>query len=84
MTKTERKLFQHLYKLADFHAKTNRLRANNLGATEHARAKADGLASAYEYIVMMMQREDMLLAVDYDKANNRHTELPSWMEGSVE
>ena len=84
MTKRERKLFQNLYKLAAFHAATNRLRANNVGATDHARAKADGLASAYEYITTMLQREDVLAQVDYDRANNRHTDLPTWMEGDTE
>ena len=84
MTKRERKLFQNLYKLAAFHAAINRLRANDIGATDHARAKADGLASAYEYITTMMQREDLLERIDYDHANNRHTDLPSWMAGDVE
>lgn len=84
MTKRERKLFQNLYKLADFHAVTNRLRANDLGTTDHARAKADGLASAYEYITTMLKREDVLAQLDYDHANNRHTDLPSWIEGDTE
>ena len=84
MTKHDRKLFQNLYKLASFHAATNRLRFNNISATEHARVKADGLASAYEYIVFMLDHDEILASTDCDKANNRHTDLPSWMDGDAE
>ena len=84
MTKYERKLFQNLYKLASHHAVTNHLRANDLGATDHARAKADGLALAYDYITFMLKKTEILADADYDKASNRRTDLPSWMQGETD
>lgn len=84
MTKHERKLFQNIYKLASFLSKRNRLRANDVGATDLARSKADGLASAYECITTMMQNVDLLANTDYDKANKCHTDLPAWMEGETD
>ena len=80
----DRKLLRNLYKLADYHASQNRCRSNDLSRDDVLRARDGGLASAYEYITTMLQREDVLAQVDYDRANNRHTDLPTWMEGDTE
>lgn len=70
----EKKLLQNLYKLIYCRAKINRLRANDVGRSEHARGVSHGLASAYEYLINVLQRDELTELPTDD------VPLPAWMQ----
>lgn len=78
-----KKLLQNLYTLAIYHAKENRMRANDLLRQKDSPQlhwNDKGLADAYEAIVFYLQRPELLEKLDYNKIMKVNNEIPSWLK----
>lgn len=79
----EKTILRNLYLMAKRHAKLNRGLANDLIRREHdpmQSGKDSGAADAYEGIVFLLLRPELLSNMDYNEIFRENEPVPNWLQ----
>ena len=76
MAQNYKKLLTNIYFLAKHHRDLNQSLMNDLSRDDLLRSNSTGCFDAYDYIVQMCERSDLIGKVDYKKVHKMKGKLP--------